>query len=76
MVITLDPDLESALNELASRQGVAPEVVALSTLRAHLLGNPKSVCPRDEWERRLLALARPCGVSLPNSALSREALYE
>lgn len=32
--------------------------------------------PRDEWERGLLEAARDCGVSLPNSALSSEGLYE
>jgi hypothetical protein len=32
--------------------------------------------PRDEWERRLLALAKDCGVSLADSALRRESLYE
>ncbi len=32
--------------------------------------------PRDEWERRLLGLAKDCGVSLSDQAVSREALYE
>lgn len=32
--------------------------------------------PRDEWERQLLALAKDCGVSLPDSALRRESIYE
>jgi len=32
--------------------------------------------PRDEWERRLLGLAKDCGVSLPNSAVSSDGLYE
>jgi hypothetical protein len=32
MVITLDPELEAALNEWARRQGVSPEVLALNTL--------------------------------------------
>ncbi len=30
----------------------------------------------DEWELRLLGMARECGVSLPDTALSRQALYE
>jgi predicted DNA-binding antitoxin AbrB/MazE fold protein len=32
--------------------------------------------PQDEWERRLLGLAKDCGVSLPDSAVSSEGLYE
>jgi hypothetical protein len=32
--------------------------------------------PRDEWGRGLLAAARHCGVSLPDSALGSEGLYE
>ena len=33
MVLTLDPELEAALNEEARRRGVAPEVLALTALR-------------------------------------------
>ncbi len=75
MVIALGPELEAALNELARRQGVAPEVLALNALRERFLA-AAALQPRDEWERSLLGLAKDCGVSLPNSALSREALYE
>jgi predicted DNA-binding antitoxin AbrB/MazE fold protein len=32
--------------------------------------------PQDEWERRLLAAAKDCGVSLPDSAVSSDGLYE
>jgi hypothetical protein len=32
--------------------------------------------PRDEWERGLLAAARDWGISLPDSALSSEGLYD
>jgi len=74
MVITLDPELEVALNELARRQGVAPEVLALNALRERFLATA-ALQPRDEWERGLLSAARDCGVSLPDSALSSEGLY-
>jgi hypothetical protein len=74
MVITLSPELEPALNEAASRRGVAPEVLALDALRERFLGTIPQ--PRDEWERRLLALAKDCGVSLPDSAVSSEGIYE
>jgi len=76
MVITLGPELEAALNEVARRRGIAPETLALNTLRERFLGTPTPVQPQDEWERRLLGLAKDCGVSLPNSAVRREALYE
>jgi len=32
--------------------------------------------PRDEWERQLLGVARDCGVTLPDSAVSSDGLYE
>ena len=75
MVITLDHELETRLNELARRQGVAPEVLALNALRERFLA-AAALQPRDEWERGLLAAARHCGVSLPDSALSTEGLYD
>ena len=76
MVITLDADLEAALKELACRQGVAPEVLALDALRARFLPTRPAIQPQDEWERRLLGLAKNCGVSLSHSAVSSEGLYE
>ncbi|MBW3542850.1 MAG: hypothetical protein KY476_21515 [Planctomycetes bacterium] len=75
MVITLDPKLEAALNEVARVRGIAPDVLALNALRERFLGSA-ALQPRDEWERGLLAAARDCGVSLPDSALSSEALYD
>ena len=38
MVITLGPELEAASNDAARRQGVAPETLALKTLRERFLG--------------------------------------
>jgi len=40
MVITRPPELETALNELARRRGVAPEVLALDALRERLVAMP------------------------------------
>lgn len=76
MVITLSPELEAALNEAASRRGVAPDVLVIDTLRERFLGADSSLQPQDEWERGLLAAARDCGVSLSNAALSSEGLYD
>jgi hypothetical protein len=75
MTLTLEVDLAAALNEQARRQGLAPEVLAVNALRERFLA-AAALQPRDEWERGLLEAARDCGVSLPNSALSSEGLYE
>jgi hypothetical protein len=72
MVLTLSPQLESALTEQARKRGVAPEDLAVDVLRRHLL----PVTPIDEWERRLFEAATDCGVSLSNEALSSEGLYD
>jgi hypothetical protein len=74
MVITLDPELEAAVTEMARREGVAPEALALRVLRERFLA--AALQPRDEWERNLLALAKDCGVALSDADLSREALYD
>jgi len=76
MVITLSPELEAALKEAASHRGVSPERLALDALRERFLSVASSLQPRDEWERGLLEAARDCGVSLPDSALSSEGLYD
>jgi hypothetical protein len=68
--------LEAALNEEARRRGVAPETLALEVLRAQFLSNRPVVEPQDNWERRLFGAAIDCGVSVPDSALSSDGLYE
>ena len=75
MVITLDPALQSTLDELAREQGVPPETLAIQVLRDRLLAAAPPQ-PRDEWERELLAAARPWGVSLSDAALGSEAVYD
>lgn len=75
MVIIVGPDLEAALNDLARKQGVTPEVLALNALRERFLV-PALIQPRDEWEQRLRGAATDCGVSLSNEAISSEGLYD
>jgi hypothetical protein len=75
MVITLDPELELALNELARHQGVVPEALALKVLRERIL-SMAALLPRDEWERGLLEAATDCGVSLSDWAVSSEGIYD
>jgi hypothetical protein len=76
MVITLGPDLESALNELARKKGISPEVLALNALRERFLAPALRLQPRDDWERRLLGAATDCGVAPSHEAVSSERLYE
>lgn len=75
MVITLDPALQLVLDQLAREQGIPPEALAIQVLRERLLA-AAPLKPRDEWERELLEAARPWGVSLPDPALSSEAIYD
>ena len=76
MVINLGHELDAALKEQAQRQGVAPEVLALNVLRERFLDTASLLPSQDEWERHLRGLAKNCGVSLPDSAVSSEGLYE
>jgi len=76
MVIHLTPPLEAALSEEARRRGVTPEVVALDALRQRFLSTVPAVEPRDDWERKLFGAAIDCGISVPDSALSSDGLYE
>lgn len=39
-------------------------------------GEDPLLWPQDEWERGLMESALDCGVSLPDSALSSEGLYD
>lgn len=76
MTITLDANLERTLQQLANQRGVPPEQVALEALRERFLERTTTIEPQDEWERNLLGIAKDCGVSLPDSAVSSEGLYE
>ena len=76
MVVHLPPQLEAAISEQARRRGVAPEALALDALRERFLPTAPPVEPRDDWERQLFGAAIDCGVSVPDSALSSDGLYE
>ena len=76
MNLKLDAELEAALNERAGRQGVDPETLALDALRKQFVSKAVPIEPQDEWERQLFGAAIDCGVSVPDSALSSDGLYE
>jgi hypothetical protein len=63
------------LNEAAHKRGIAPEALALKALRDLFL-TAAAIQPQDEWERKLLELAKDCGGGVPSWALRREAIYE
>ena len=75
MIITLPPQLESALDALARQRGVSAETLVLDLLRMHFLPVAPRI-PADEWERRLFAAAVDCGVSVSDSALSSDEMYD
>jgi hypothetical protein len=76
MVINLSPQLEAALTEQSRGRGITPEALALQALQDRFLPKLPLVEPRDDWERSLFEAAIDCGVSLPDSALSSDGLYE
>ena len=60
----------------ARARGVAPEALVVEMLRDRLLPYAPPVEPRDDWERNLFGAALDCGVSVPDSALSSDGLYD
>jgi hypothetical protein len=76
MVLTIEPDLEAALNDEAQKLGIAPEALALYHLRQRFLPHTLVDEPRDEWERLLRQVATDCGVALSNEAVSSEGFYD
>jgi predicted transcriptional regulator len=76
LVINLPPELAGSLQELARQTGITPEDLVVEALRDRLGWKPAVIEPRDEWERLLLQIGTPCGVSLSDEDLSRERIYE
>ena len=76
MTIALPPDVVEAINVRAQQLGTSVEVLAISALREKFRRVLPPIDPRDDWERRLLAIGSDCGVSLSDEALSSEGLYD
>lgn len=83
MTLHLPSDLESVIQLQAAELGITPQSFVERKLREVLTpmesekapGSP-TIEPRDDWERRLRAIARDCGVALSNEELSSEGLYD
>ena len=74
MTLDLSEELRSALEAWAAIRQTTPEAAALDALTRNV--KPPPFPPRNEWERKLLAIAVDCGVSPPNEAFTSEALYD
>lgn len=75
MVITLPPQVESALAAEAKRRGITPEALAIDVLRRQFPAKAP-LEPIDEWERRLFQASIDTGVVVPDEALTSEGLYD
>ena len=80
MTIQLTPDLEAAVTDEAQRLGTTPEMVVQRAVQDHLRARvtpPKpDASAAQEKLKRVLAVARDCGVSHSDEALSSEGLYD
>lgn len=82
MTITLTPEIERALAEQARAQAIAPETLALDSLREKFVSDrqpasgPDLIEPRDDWERLVASIGVDTGVSLTDEQTSREVIYE
>jgi hypothetical protein len=76
MNIAVPPDLEAALAASAKVRGLTPEAIVIELLRERLVPARPPIVPQDDWERRLLSMARDCGVSLPPESLTSEGIYD
>lgn len=72
MTIMLAPDLETALEEQARRQGTTPENLVLEAVREKWAAKDElrdELEPRDEWERSLFSVGVVTGISPSPSEL-------
>ncbi len=77
MTITLPPDLAKRLETLAKLRGSTAEAIALEYLtNSAPMQHPDPKLTHEEFVAGLEVLARHSGVSLPDSAWSREEMYD
>jgi hypothetical protein len=78
ITVSLAPDLEQAALAEAKRRGIPVQELTAEALRALLIArtSPPAAMSHGEWKRKLARLGVDCGVSLPDAALTSEALYD
>jgi len=76
MTITIDDGLAALIEKEAKRTGEHPHGLAIKALLERFPAPVPSPEEVDAMMARLRSLAIPAGVSLPNEALTREAIYE
>lgn len=69
--------LGSDFDDFLSEHGLLADAEAIAMERVLAFEKAKGTEEaRDEWERQLLGIAKNCGVSLSDSDVSSEGLYE
>lgn len=76
MTVQLDSGLEARIRAEAERLGIHPHGLALQALYERFPNPIPTAAEVEARMARLRALAQDCGVSLPNEALTSEALYD
>ncbi len=75
MIIEIDSELEQVISQQAAIQNKSATEIVVAAVR-EIYKRPAPFVPRDEWERRLAAIAGDCGPGLTDEHLSSEGLYE
>ena len=80
MTITLPAEIEAVLVARARLREATPEQLAVATLRDSLLpdAGTKGVVSEEheKWIALVKRIGRPCGVAVPDEALSSDGLYD
>jgi hypothetical protein len=77
LVLQLTPRAQQRLEELAQREGKAPEAFALETLECWLAEAAETLpLPRHEWLDLLNSFAKTLPPGNPNASFDRDTIYE
>ena len=74
--MTAQPHLRTRLTFRCARYETYTRAMIGITASEAFQPNAPAVEPRDDWERKLFGAALDCGVSVPDSAVSSDGLYE
>jgi hypothetical protein len=79
MTITIPPELAKRFEELARLRGTTPEAEAVEAMMVTASTLSQLAKPKLSYEEILAkyqAIAKPSGVSLPDSAFTSDELYD